>query len=215
MPATATMETARGFTEAPPKVEEKPEWWASPATLGLFGFGLTTIIAGLTNLPLPYANGVTNSTVYPMAMAFGGSCQLIAGGIALRKGNMFAGTAFTGYGAFWWAFTLLLLWDPAGPTLYGISAFAFVWMMFTLAFLINAMKHGWGIFMVFLLLWIAFILLTVKFWLLAASSDPATAISTGFAWVIGGEIVLTGLMAYYVGLADLTNWNYGRKVLPT
>ena len=211
MPATATMETARGFTEAPPKVEEKPEWWASPATLGLFGFGLTTVVAGLSNLPNPYASGVTNSTVFPMAMAFGGACQFIAGAIALRKGNMFAGTAFTGYGAFWWAFTLLLLWDPATPTLYGIAAFTFVWMLFTLAFLINSPKHGWGIFMVFLLLWIAFILLTVKFWMLGGGTVP----SNGLDWVIGGEIVADGLMAYYVGLADLTNWNYGRKVLPT
>lgn len=205
------METARGFTEAPPKVEEKPEWWASPATLGLFGFGLTTVVAGLSNLPNPYASGVTNSTVFPMAMAFGGACQFIAGAIALRKGNMFAGTAFTGYGAFWWAFTLLLLWDPATPTLYGIAAFTFVWMLFTLAFLINSPKHGWGIFMVFLLLWIAFILLTVKFWMLGGGTVP----SNGLDWVIGGEIVADGLMAYYVGLADLTNWNYGRKVLPT
>jgi uncharacterized protein len=217
MPAAVTMETAHGFTEAPPKVEEKPEWWASPATLGLFGFGLTTMIAGFSNLPAPYASAtaVSNGTVFPMAMAFGGACQFIAGAIALRKGNMFAGTAFTGYGAFWWAFTLFLLWDPAsGISLYGVAAFTFVWMLFTLAFLINAPKHGWGIFMVFLLLWIAFILLTVKFWILAGSSTPATAISNGFAWFIGGEIFATGAMAYYVGLADLTNWNYGRKVLP-
>jgi uncharacterized protein len=211
MAAGTTMETARGFEEAPPKVEEKPEWWASPATLGLFGFGMTTVVAGLTNLPTPYSSGVTNSTVFPLAMAFGGSCQFIAGAIALRKGNMFAGTAFTGYGAFWWAFTLLLLWDTATPTLYGISAFAFVWMLFTLAFLINAPKHGWGIFMVFLLLWLAFVLLTVKFWMLGGGTTPSNTLD----WVIGGEIVLTGLMAYYVGLADLTNWNYGRKIMPT
>jgi uncharacterized protein len=210
MAAGATMETARGFTEAPPKVEEKPEWWASPATLGLFGFGMTTVIAGLTNLPAPYSGGVTNSTVFPLAMAFGGACQFIAGGIALRKGNMFAGSAFTGYGAFWWAFTLLLLWDPAAVTLYGISAFALVWALFTFAFMVNAPKHGWGITAVFVLLFIAFVLLTIKFWDLAAG----TAISNGFAWFIGGEIIATGLMAYWVGLADLTNWNYGRKVLP-
>jgi hypothetical protein len=195
------------------------EWWASPATLGLFGFGTTTMLAGLTNLPLPYANGVTNSTVFPMAMAFGGACQFIAGAIALRKGNMFAGTAFSGYGAFWWAFTLLLLWDPGAgaggaPTLYGIAAFTMVWTLFTFAFMINAPKHGWGITGVFVLLFIAFILLTVKFWMLGGASAGTNPISTGFAWFIGGEIFLTGLMAYYVGLADLTNWNYGRKVLP-
>lgn len=208
------METARGLTEAPPKVEEKPEWWASPATLGLFGFGLTTMIAGFSNLPSPYGGGlgVGNGTVFPMAMAFGGACQFIAGAVALRKGNMFAGTAFTGYGAFWWAFTLFLLWDPAsGITLYGVAAFTFVWALFTFAFMINAPKHGWGITGVFVLLFIAFILLTIKFWDLAGG----TAISNGFAWFIGGEIFATGAMAYWVGLADLTNWNFSRKVLPT
>jgi uncharacterized protein len=211
MAAGATMDTARGFTEAPPKVEEKPEWWASPATLGLFGFGTTTMLAGFANLPTPYSTGVTNGAVFPMAMAFGGACQFIAGGIALRKGNMFAGTAFTGYGAFWWVFTLYLLWDPGTlVTLYGVAAITFVWALFTFAFLINSPKHGWGIFGVFLLLTIAYILLTVKFWILAGGGT----ISTGFGWFVGGEIFADGFLAYYVGLCDLTNWNYGRKVLP-
>lgn len=200
-------------------VEEKPEWWASPAVVGLMGFGTTTMIAGLSNLPTPYGAGFGgNWVVYGMAIAFGGIAQLIAGLIALRKGNMFAGSAFMGYGAFWLAFTLMLTsfttQIPAGsPFLYGVAGFAFIWMMFTFSFLINAPKHGWGILMVFLFLFIAFILLTVKFYSLASGATTFNPDQSA-NWAVGGEIIFTGFVAWYVATADLTNWNYGRKVLP-
>jgi len=214
--------------DAPPKVEEKPEWWASPAVVGLMGFGTTTMIAGLSNLPTPYGAGFGgNWVVYGMALAFGGTAQFAAGLIALRKGNMFAGSAFMGYGAFWWAFTLMLT-DftnqiPAGaPFLYGVAGFSFIWMLFTLTFLINAPKHGWGITAVFVLLFVAFIMLVAKFYSLAANASGCTsangcgpfAANASGNWAVGGIIILTGLMAWYVATADLTNWNYGRKVLP-
>jgi len=215
------MESARGMEEAPPRVEEKPEWWASPAVVGLMGFGTTTMIAGLSNLPTPYGAGFGgNWVVYGMAVAFGGIAQLIAGLIALRKGNMFAGSAFMGYGAFWLAFTLMLtsftsqLPAADAPAIfYGVAGFAFIWMLFTFSFLINAPKHGWGIFMVFLFLFIAFILLTVKFFSIAAGQTTFNADQSA-NWAVGGEIILTGFIAWYVATADLTNWNYGRKVLP-
>jgi len=228
-PASESMESARGMEEAPPKVEEKPEWWASPAVVGLMGFGTTTMIAGLTNLPTPYGAGFSgNWVVYGMALAFGGTAQFTAGLIALRKGNMFAGSAFIGYGAFWWAFTLMLTTfvgqaGATAPIFYGVAGFAFIWMMFTLTFLINAPKHGWGITAVFVLLFIAFILLTVKFYSLAANLSGCTdavdlcgpfAANASANWAVGGVIILTGLMAWYVATADLTNWNYGRKILP-
>jgi uncharacterized protein len=213
------METARGMQEGPPRPEDKPEWWASPGVIGLMGFGLTTMMAGLSQLPRPYVNGFANNwAVFGLAFAFGGLAQLIAGFIALRKGNLFAGSAFVGYGAFWLAFYFLL--NAAGGTglitppvtvgYYAISAFAFLWMMFTLSFLINSMKHGWGIFFVFLFLFVSFILLVVQFWQLGGGHT----ISTGESWAVGGMIILTGLTAWYVATADLTNWNYGRKVLP-
>jgi uncharacterized protein len=220
MPASSeTMETAKGMQEAPPKMEEKPEWWASPAVVGLMGFGTTTMIAGLSNLPAPYSNGFANNwAIYGMAVAFGGTAQLIAGLIALRKGNMFAGSAFMGYGAFWLAFTLMLTdftgQAPTGtPILWAVAAFSFMWMLFTFTFLINSPKHGWGIFMVFLFLFIAFILLVVKFVSLAQGQTTFTG-TNGANWAVGGEIIFDGFLAWYVATADLTNWNYGRKVLP-
>ncbi len=214
------METATGMKEAPPRVEEKPEWWASPAVIGLMGFGTTTMIAGLSNLPTPYVNGFAdNWVVFGMALFFGGLAQLIAGFVALRKGNMFAGSAFVGYGSFWLAFTFLLnTYAPLAvaanaPFLWGVAGFAFIWMMFTFTFLINSPKHGWGIFLVFLFLFIAYILLVVKFASLAAGQTTFTGDNSA-NWLVGGEIIFDGFLAWYVATADLTNWNYGRKVLP-
>jgi uncharacterized protein len=205
MPATASMETAHGMEEAPPKVEEKPEWWAASATLGLMGFGLTTILAGLT-----VGGWIGAGGTFSMALFFGGSAQIIAGIIALRKGNQFAGTAFVGYGAFWWAFVWLNTTYATYANHYDAAAFFFVWMLFTLTFLLSAWKHGIGVFLVFLTLWIAFILLTIMAWESAAGSP----LSKGTLQGIGGEIVLTGLLAWLTATADLTNWNYGRKLLP-
>ncbi|MGP8017680.1 MAG: acetate uptake transporter [Thermoplasmata archaeon] len=229
MPASAgDMDPARVMEEPPPKGEGKPEWWASPAVVGLMGFGTTTMLAGLSNLPLPYGAGFGNVmgagpvtgnwTLFGTAIAFGGIAQLIAGFIALRKGNLFAGSAFVGYGSFWLAFTLMLnAWVPATatgvPAFYGLAGFSFIWMMFTFTFLINAPKHGWGLMFVFLFLFIAFILLVVKFWSLA--SGLTTFDANGSAnWAVGGEIIFDGLIAWYVATAELTNSNYGRKVLP-
>jgi uncharacterized protein len=206
--AGQTMESAHGMEEAPPKVEEKPEWWASPATLGLLGFGTTTILAGL------FVGGwiKTPSAVLSMAIFFGGIAQIFAGIIGIRKGNMFA-TAFACYGAFWLAFYWLntAAWAGSASNLnYAVAAFMFVWFLVTLTFTLSAPKHGIGVTLVFVTLLIAFALLTWLFDTIAGGN----AVSTGTSQGIGGEIILTGLLAWYVATADLTNWNYGRKILP-
>jgi succinate-acetate transporter protein len=199
-----TMETAHGMGEAPPKVEEKPEWWASSATLGLLGFGTTTILAGLN-----IGGWIGAGAVLAMAIFFGGIAQVIAGLIGLRKGNMFA-TAFLCYGAFWLAFNWMLTSAVVPADLYGIAAFMFVWFLVTLTFTINAPKHGIGVTLVFVTLLIAFLLLTWQFYSMAGG----TILSKGTLQGIGGEIVLTGLLAWFVATADVTNWNYGRKIIP-
>lgn len=226
MPATAGG-TEGGTAGATPAAGEKPEWWASPSVVGLMGFGTTTMIAGLSNLPRPYVDGFNNNwVVFGMALAFGGIAQLIAGLIALRKGNLFAGSAFVGYGAFWISFTFMLssfvnlagtVGNPPtpAPVFYGVAGFAFIWALFTFSFMINAIKHGWGITMVFVFLFISFVLLVVKFWSLAADGANSPFFGSGVDnWIVGGIIILTGVIAWYVATAILTNWNYGRKVLP-
>ena len=80
---------------------------ANPAPLGLVGFGLTTVLLSSINAGLLPAGG--EPVVIPLAMAFGGTAQLIAGIMEFKTGNVFGATAFTAYGAFWWWFALLIL----------------------------------------------------------------------------------------------------------
>jgi len=78
---------------------------ANPAPLGLFGFGMTTVLLNLHNAgfyPL-------NSMILGMGLAYGGLAQVIAGIMEYKRGNTFGTTAFVSYGLFWWSLVLLLV----------------------------------------------------------------------------------------------------------
>ena len=77
---------------------------ANPAAVGLAGFGLTTLVLQFHNLGL-----CGLGPVVALAIVFGGLAQLMAGFQEMKVGNTFGFCAFTGYGAFWLAFALILL----------------------------------------------------------------------------------------------------------
>ncbi len=77
---------------------------ANPAPLGLAGFGLTTVVLSSINAGLLPAEA---AVVVPLAFAYGGIAQLIAGVLEFKTGNTFGMVAFTSYGLFWWWFAFL------------------------------------------------------------------------------------------------------------
>ena len=88
---------------------------ANPAPLGLAGFGLTTILLSSINgglLKGESANLV--AVVVPLAFAYGGIAQIIAGIMEFRNDNTFGTVAFTSYGLFWWWYAFLLWTAGAG-----------------------------------------------------------------------------------------------------
>ena len=198
--------------------------WANPAVLGLMGFGTTTMLAGIANTGLGYGAGFWNDGVFNvlgMAIFFGGLAQLISGVIALRKGEIFAGTAFFGFGAFWMAYVWIVTNGfmntgglPPAISLVGLMWFSIVWAIFTFSFLVNAPKHGGGITAVFLWLTVAFILLAINFGSMAPGGGWASGAPGWWSNFMGLEIFITGAIAVYVGFGILTNTNYGRKIIP-
>ena len=80
---------------------------ANPAALGLAAFGLTTVLLSTINAGFLPAGG--EAVVIPLALAFGGTAQMVAGLMEYRLQNVFGATAFLSYGAFWWWFGLLVL----------------------------------------------------------------------------------------------------------
>jgi succinate-acetate transporter protein len=180
---------------------------ANPAALGLVGFGLTTVLLSLINAGLLPAGG--EPVVFPLAIAFGGTAQVIAGIMEYRVANTFGATAFTAYGAFWWWFALLLLWNgnhvidlsAAGPT---VGVCLLLWGLFTFGLWIGTFRLPRLLFLIFLTLWIAFLLLGL-----------GAALAMPMLHTLGGWVGLVcGLLAMYGSFAITTNTTFGRTVIP-
>lgn len=86
-----------------------PRPLGNPATVGLAGFGVATILLQLHNLGY-----CTIGPVLPVGLVFGGLAQMLAGFQEFQTGNNFGYSAFTAYGTFWIAFVLMMLFNHYG-----------------------------------------------------------------------------------------------------
>ena len=178
---------------------------ANPAPLGLIAFGLTTVLLNFHNAgfyPL-------SSMILAMGLAYGGTAQIIASAMEYKNGNTFATVAFGSYGLFWYSFAILLLLPKMGlaaaPDAASLAVYLFMWGVFTAVMFIGTLKISRG-------LQAIFGTLAILFFLLALGEITGNATITLIA---GYEGILTGLIAMYVGLAEVINETHGRDVLPT
>ena len=177
----------------------------NPAPLGLAGFGLTTVLLSCVNAGVIPADGA--NAVVPMAFAFGGLAQIIAGILEYSNGNTFGMVAFTSYGTFWWWYAFMVWTVGAGwikaPAPVAVAVALGLWGVFTLYMWVSTFKSNKGVWTVFLLLWITFFLLS------------AGDFGAAGAKVVGGfSGILTGIAALYVSFAEVTNGTFGREVIP-
>ncbi len=178
---------------------------ANPAPLGLFGFGMTTVLLNLHN------SGMfgMNAMILAMGICYGGAAQVIAGIMEFKKGNTFGTTAFTSYGFFWLSLVALILLPKIDATWaateVAMAAYLFIWGLFTFGLFIGTFRLSCA-------LQVVFGTLTILFFLLAAG-DYFKA-GDAFKHFTGYEGVLCGLSACYTGLAQVLNEVYGRTVLP-
>jgi succinate-acetate transporter protein len=177
----------------------------NPAPLGLLGFGMTTVLLNLHNAGFYELNAM----ILAMGICYGGIAQVIAGMMEWRKGNTFATTAFISYGLFWLSLVALIVLTKLG---WGVatndkamSAYLFMWGLFTLVMFIGTLRLN-------LALQVVFGSLAILFFLLAYG-DFANA-NPGFKHFTGYEGILCGFSAIYTGLAQVLNELYGKVVLP-
>lgn len=182
---------------------------ANPAPLGLAGFGLTTVVLSSINAGLLTGDPPTlTAAVVPLAFAYGGVGQIIAGILEFKNGNTFGTVAFTSYGLFWWWYAFLLWTAGAGwikpPAGNAVGVILLMWGVFTLYMWIPTFRTNFCLWSIFLLLWITFFLL--------AGAD----LGMGAGWrTAGGWMgLLTGIDALYLSFADVTNATFKREVLP-
>ncbi len=181
-----------------------------PAPLGLAGFGITTLLLSLINAGILHATVTVG--VMALALTFGGAAQLLAGMWAFRRGNTFAATAFTSYGAFWFSFYLLVVVfipQMKGATATDISTFVatylLAWGIFTAYMFVASLAGARAVQLVFLLLTLTFVVLAI------GDYAASTTIHN-----IGGYLgIATAAAAIYASFADVANANFKRRVLPT
>ncbi len=177
---------------------------ANPAPLGLFGFGMTTMLLNIHNAGF----FELNSMIMGMGIFFGGIQQVIAGIMEWKKGNGFGMAAFMSYGFFW--LTLVALWVmPAmglatKPDGASMGCYLGIWGLFTLAFFIGTLNGNTIGKLIFGSLVILFGLLS------AASFTGSEQIHT----IAGYEGILCGFFAFYEAAALVINQKLGKQVLP-
>src|ERR1700761_2481200 len=177
---------------------------ANPAPLGLAGFGLTTCVLSAINAGILPHEAVP--VVVPLAFAYGGVAQIVAGILEFRTGHTFGMVAFTSYGLFWWWFAFLQWTIGAGglkaPGAAAVATVLLMWGIFTFLLWIVTFRASKAVFSIFLLLWITFFLL--------AAGD--FGYGTG---QMGGYMgILTGIDALLVAFIEILNATANRPVIP-
>jgi len=178
---------------------------ADPAPLGLAAFAFTTFLLSFKNAGLLPA--ATADVVLPLALAYGGLCQLLTGMFEMRKGNTFGFTAFSSYGAFWLFFAVMVLLadlkviTPPGT---AVGTALILWGIFTLYMWIPAMTTTMGLNLTFLFLWITFFALGI-------GDLMAIPIFTKIGGFLG---IVTACVASYTSFAIVTNSVVGAGTIP-
>jgi succinate-acetate transporter protein len=179
---------------------------ADPAPLGLAAFALTTFVLSMFNAGLVDAKG--EPIVLGLALAYGGTAQLLAGMWEFRKGNTFGATAFSSYGAFWisfWAFVAFFAERiPEANRGSAVGLYLIAWGIFTTYMWVASLRTTAAVSLVFVLLAITFFVLGIGD---AGGYDSITK--------LGGWLGLaTALAAWYASFAGVTNFTFGRELLP-
>lgn len=177
---------------------------ANPAPLGLMGFGMTTVLLNIHNIGL----FELNSMILGTGIFFGGLAQIFAGLQEQKRGNTFAATAFTSYGAFWLSFVFLLILPEMGvaeaPSAISMGFYLLMWGIFTGFMFIGTLKLTKA-------LQVVFGTLTVLFFLLAIKDFTGIAIVGVIAGVVG---ILCGSSAIYTAMGEVLNELYGKEIFP-
>jgi uncharacterized protein len=206
----ATISDQEGLASGRQQGEATMTGWmpANPAPLGLMGFGLTTLVLSFVNANLVGGGPASFPIVLGLAIAFGGTAQLLAGMWEFRTGNTFGAVAFTSYGAFWISFFFLVSFNvaelPKTEVLSALGLYLWMWGIFTGLLFLCTFASPKALSLLFLLLTITFILLGI-----GNSGDSSNMIHAG-----GFFGIATGAVALYIATADIMQAVYKRSVLP-
>lgn len=181
----------------------------NPAPLGLLAFGMTTML--LMYVEMGWVDKDFEVLIYGYAVFFGGVCQFLVGIFELFKGSSFSFAAFCSYGAFWLGWAIVFVerhrtTSTFDETSYqgGTTLFLFQWSILTCCFFVITLRKNICLICVFGLLAVTFFMLAVA----TMSGNEGVKKAGGYFGFF------TAVAAFYTGVAELINEEWGRHVLP-
>jgi succinate-acetate transporter protein len=181
----------------------------NPAPLGLLAFGTTTLM--LMYVEMGWVELETEGLLVGYAIFFGGVGQVIVAIFEMLKGSSFSFAVFGSYGFFWlgWGLNFLVKHHRdylIGEFTYqsGQTAMFVQWGVLTFCFWTITLRKNIALIIIFFLLFITFFLLAI-----------ATARENGDVKKAAGYFgFFTACGAFYTGVAELVNEEWGREILP-
>ncbi|MGA2927250.1 MAG: acetate uptake transporter [Solirubrobacteraceae bacterium] len=179
---------------------------SNPAPLGAAGFAATTFVLSVINANLvgPKAGAV----VLPLAAAYGGLAQLLAGMWEFRTGNTYGAVLFSSFGAFWISVYLLL--KAGGFNEAGFSLYLYAWAIFAFIMFLGSLRTNAALALAIFLLVVTFLLLAIG----NANLVGSTATTNGTIKLGGWVGIVLAFNAWYLVAAAVLESTFGREVLP-
>jgi uncharacterized protein len=202
-------------TKSSNKIKSITMTLGNPAPLGLIAFGMSTML--LMYVDMGWVEHDFQAYLYAMCMFLGGFGQVLVAIFELIKGSSFSFAAFGCYGFFWISWSTIfinkqstssLLGTEIGEYEYsaGVSAYLAQWGVLTFCFWTLTLRKNICLIVVFGLLTVTFFLLSIAH----ARADTNPSITK----VAGYFGFFTAVSAFYTGIAELVNEEYGRHILP-
>ena len=180
--------------------------WGNAGPLSLLAFAVVTLMLSLIN-----ANAITPTVapvVFSVGLIFGGTTQLIGGLIQMRNGNTFQGVLFSCFGAFWISLAAILQWYmkevPAAQAGHALGLFLYAFIPMVLVLWLASFRTS-----VTVVVALGDVLLT--FVLLAVGNYGGHANLIKIGGITG---IVAAALAFYLALAELCEYSYGRTVFP-
>jgi uncharacterized protein len=180
--------------------------WGNAGPLSLLAFAVVTLMLSLINVKAITAD--VTPVVFGVGLIFGGTTQLIGGLIQLRNGNTFQGVLFSSFGAFWIALAAILQWFlkevPAAQAGHALGLLLYGFTPLVVVLWLASFRTSAVVVVALGTVLLTFVLLAVGNY-----GGHSTLIQMG-----GYTGILAAALAFYLALAELCEFSYGRAVLP-
>lgn len=186
-----------------------PRQLANPAPLGLLGFAVASVLAGVLKLA-PDPAAALDGAFAASAFFLGGAAQLFAAVFSLLHNHTHAATTFAVYGLHWMATGLQLLVRSLDAPSFAVAPTAVTAVAYNLVLAAVTLALWVPTFRMNLVLNTTLVALALVFIL----DVPAAYGSRGSQIASGVFQCIAGALGLYAALLDLVNETWRRPVLP-